>query len=97
MLLAKEALSVDVGATVPVFLPSRHFDVTLTRGELEGMIRAPIGSTIGTLDRVLRAARVDKTELAAVLLVEAALRGIPLVAPMISEGVRAADGRPRAA
>ena len=88
-ILAKEALSVDVEATIPVFLPNRHFDVTLTRSELEGMIRAPIESTIGTLDRVLRAARVDKTELAAVLLVGGSSR-IPLVAQMISE----AFGRP---
>ena len=87
--LAKEALSVDVEATIPVFLPNRHFDVTLTRGELEGMIRAPIESTIGTLDRVLRAAQVDRTTLAAVLLVGGSSR-IPLVAQMVSE----AFGRP---
>jgi YVTN family beta-propeller protein len=87
--LAKEALSVDVEATIPVFLPNRHFDVTLSRGELEGMIRAPIESTIGTLDRVLRAAQVDRTTLAAVLLVGGSSR-IPLVAQMVSE----AFGRP---
>jgi YVTN family beta-propeller protein len=87
--LAKEALSVDVEATIPVFLPNRHFDVTLTRSELEGMIRAPIESTIGTLARVLRAAGVDQTTMAAVLLVGGSSR-IPLVAQMVSE----AFGRP---
>jgi YVTN family beta-propeller protein len=87
--LAKEALSVDVEATIPVFLPNRHFDVTLTRSELEGMIRAPIESTIGTLDRVLRAAQVDRASLVAVLLVGGSSR-IPLVAQMVSE----AFGRP---
>jgi YVTN family beta-propeller protein len=87
--LAKEALSVDAEATIPVFLPNRHFEVTLTRAELEGMIRAPIESTIGTLDRVLRAAQVDRTMLAAVLLVGGSSR-IPLVAQMVSE----AFGRP---
>ncbi|MGZ4544094.1 MAG: Hsp70 family protein [Blastococcus sp.] len=87
--LAKEALSVDVEAVIPVFLPNRHFEVTLTRAELEGMIRAPIESTIGTLDRVLRAAQVDRTSLAAVLLVGGSSR-IPLVAQMVSE----AFGRP---
>jgi YVTN family beta-propeller protein len=87
--LAKEALSVDLEATIPVFLPNGHFEVTLTRSELEGMIRAPIESTIGTLDRVLRAARVDRTTLAAVLLVGGSSR-IPLVAQMVSE----AFGRP---
>jgi YVTN family beta-propeller protein len=72
-----------------VFLPNRHFDVTLTRAELEGMIRAPIESTIGTLDRVVRAAQVDRTTLAAVLLVGGSSR-IPLVAQMVAE----AFGRP---
>src|SRR4051812_5903623 len=87
--LAKEALSVESEATIPVFLPNRHFEVTITRAELEGMIRAPIESTIGTLDRVLRAARVDRTTLAAVLLVGGSSR-IPLIAQMVSE----AFGRP---
>jgi YVTN family beta-propeller protein len=87
--LAKEALSVDTEATIPVFLPNRHLEVTLTRAELEGMIRAPIESTIGTLDRVLRAARVDPSAVAAVLLVGGSSR-IPLVGQMVAE----AFGRP---
>jgi YVTN family beta-propeller protein len=87
--LAKEALSVDVEATIPVFLPNRHFEVTLGRAELEGMIRAPIESTIGTLERVLRAAQVPPDQLSAVLLVGGSSR-IPLVARMVSE----AFGRP---
>jgi YVTN family beta-propeller protein len=87
--LAKEALSVDVEAKIPVFLPGRHFEVTLTRAELEGMIRAPIESTIGTLDRVLRAAQIPPSTLSAVLLVGGSSR-IPLIAQMVSE----AFGRP---
>jgi serine/threonine protein kinase/actin-like ATPase involved in cell morphogenesis len=87
--LAKEGLSVDAEATIPVFLPNRHFEVTLTRTELEDMIRASIESTIGTLDRVIRAAQVDRTALAAVLLAGGSSR-IPLVAQMVSE----AFGRP---
>jgi YVTN family beta-propeller protein len=87
--LAKEALSVETEASIPVFLPNRHFDVTLTRAELEGMIRAPIESTIGTLDRVLSAAQVDRSTLAAVLLVGGSSR-IPLIARMVSQ----AFGRP---
>jgi len=87
--LAKEALSVETETSIPVFLPNRHFDVTLTRAELEGMIRAPIESTIGTLDRVLSAAQVDRSTMAAVLLVGGSSR-IPLIARMVSE----AFGRP---
>ncbi|MGZ4646251.1 MAG: protein kinase domain-containing protein [Blastococcus sp.] len=82
--LAKEALSVDVEAIIPVFLPGRHVEVSLSRGELEGMIRSPIEATIGTLDRALRAARVDASELAALLLVGGSSR-IPMVAEMVSE------------
>ena len=84
--LAKEALSVDVEAVIPVFLPNRHFEVTLSRGELEGMIRASIESTIGTLDRVIRAAQADGRALAAVILTGGSSR-IPMVARMVSEAV----------
>jgi YVTN family beta-propeller protein len=87
--LAKEALSVDTETTIPVFLPHRHFDVTLTRSEFEAMIRAPIESTIGTLVRTLRWAKVDPTQLSAVLLVGGSSR-IPLVSQVISETL----GRP---
>ena len=80
---AKEALSVDTEAAVPVFLPNRHFDVRLTRGEFEDMIRAQIESTIGALTRTLRSARVEPTDLSAVLLVGGSSR-IPLVAQMIT-------------
>jgi YVTN family beta-propeller protein len=87
--LAKEALSIDTETTIPVFLPNRHFDVKLTRAEFEGMIRAPIESTIGTLVRTLRSAQVDPKQLSAVLLVGGSSR-IPLVSRMISEEL----GRP---
>ena len=80
---AKEALSVDTEAAIPVFLPNRHFDVRLTRGEFEDMIRAQIESTIGALTRTLRSARVEPADLNAVLLVGGSSR-IPLVAQMIT-------------
>ncbi|MCW2675502.1 MAG: beta-propeller repeat protein [Modestobacter sp.] len=82
--LAKEALSVDLEVTIPVFLPDRHLNVPLTRAEFEGMIRAPIESTIGTLGRVLRAAQVEVSGVAAVLLVGGSSR-IPLISRMVSE------------
>jgi YVTN family beta-propeller protein len=87
--LAKEALSVDTETTIPVFLPSHHFDVRLTRAEFEDMIRAPVESTIGSLVRTLNSAQVDPTQLSAVLLVGGSSR-IPLVSRMISEEL----GRP---
>ena len=80
---AKEALSVDTEAAIPVFLPNRHFDIRLTRGEFEDMIRAQIESTIGALTRTLRSAQVEPADLNAVLLVGGSSR-IPLVAQMIT-------------
>ncbi|MDQ3901602.1 MAG: Hsp70 family protein [Actinomycetota bacterium] len=81
--LAKEALSVDTETVVPVFLPSRHFDVRITRADFEDLIRAPIESTIGALSRTLASAQVSPGELSAVLLVGGSSR-IPLVARMVS-------------
>ena len=81
--LAKEALSVDTEAIIPVFLPGRLFDVRLTRAEFEDLVRAPIESTIGALTRTLRSAQVSPDELSAVLLVGGSSR-IPLVSHMIT-------------
>ncbi len=86
VILAKEALSVDTEATIPVFLPNRHFDVRLTRTEFEDMIRAQVESTIGALTRTLRSANVDPDDLSAVLLVGGSSR-IPLVGRMITEAL----------
>jgi actin-like ATPase involved in cell morphogenesis len=84
--LAKESLSVDAEAEVPVYLPERHEDVVLTRTDLEAMMRAPIESTVGALLRTLRFARVSPADLRAVVLVGGSTR-IPLVVRMVSEGL----------
>ncbi|HEX4361363.1 MAG TPA: Hsp70 family protein [Pseudonocardia sp.] len=81
--LAKETLSVDTETTIPVFLPGKHFEVTLTRADFEELIRAQVDSTIGALSRTLRSAGVAPAELGAVLLVGGSSR-IPLVARMVS-------------
>jgi YVTN family beta-propeller protein len=89
---AKEALSVDTETTIPVLLLNRHFFARLTRREFEGMIRAPIESTIGTLVRAVHTARLDVQEVSAVLLVGGSSR-IPLIERMIAEEI----GRPTVA
>ncbi|WP_067685408.1 Hsp70 family protein [Actinoplanes awajinensis] len=86
---AKEALSVDVETTIPILLPNRHFVARLTRPEFEGLIRAPIESTIGTLIRAVHTARLDVGQLSAVLLVGGSSR-IPLIERMVA----AETGRP---
>ena len=40
--LAKETLSLDTEAVVPVFLPGRHFEIRLNRTTFEQMLRAPL-------------------------------------------------------
>ena len=86
---AKEALSTDDEIVLPVFLPSRHFNVSITRADFEGLVRAPIESTVGALSRTLRSAGVTPAELSAVLLVGGSSR-IPLVTEMVSREL----GRP---
>jgi YVTN family beta-propeller protein len=81
---AKEALSVYTETSIPVLLPNRQFFARLSRDEFEGMIRAPIESTIGTLVRTVKAAQVQVNELTAVLLVGGSSR-IPLIERMITE------------
>ena len=82
--LAKESLSHDTETTIPVFLPDRHFEVTLTRSEFEGMVRGPIESTTQALVRALRAATLEPSDLSAVLLVGGSSR-IPLVAELVGQ------------
>jgi YVTN family beta-propeller protein len=90
--LAKEMLSVEDEAVVPVFLPDRHFEVTIDRKRFEELIRARVESTVGALERALRSAGVTPEELDAVLLVGGSAR-IPLVGQVVGEAL----GRPVAA
>jgi len=86
---AKEALSADTQASIPVVLPGIHTDVRLTRSEFEEMIRPPLVETVGALRRALRSAKLEPEQVDKVLLVGGSSR-IPLVA----EVVGAALGRP---
>jgi YVTN family beta-propeller protein len=82
--LAKEALTWDTETVIPVFLPGRHLDVRLARDQFEALIRAQVESTVGTLARTLRSARVSPDQLSTVLLVGGSAQ-IPLVGRMVSE------------
>jgi hypothetical protein len=86
---AKEALTADPETVLSALLPTGHFDVQLTRDEFEGLVRAPVESTIGALNGTLRSARIPPDQLAAVLLLGGSSR-IPLVARMVREEL----GRP---
>ena len=87
--LAKEALSFDDDAVVPVFLPDRQVDVRLTRATLEGLARPMLEATTGVFRQALDAADITARELGAVLLTGGSTR-VPLLGRMISD----AAGRP---
>jgi molecular chaperone DnaK len=80
--LAKEALSSDTDAVVPVILPDLQTEIRITRPEFESMIRPRIAETIDTLDRTVRSAGMQMTDAAAVLLVGGTSR-IPLIREMV--------------
>jgi molecular chaperone DnaK len=51
---AKEALSADTDATIPVLLPGIQTEVRLTRAEFEAMIRPALDDTIAALERSIQ-------------------------------------------
>jgi actin-like ATPase involved in cell morphogenesis len=79
---AKETLSADTEASIPVLLPSVQTHIRITRGEFEAMIRPGLGETVDALSRALRSARVEPAEVRAVLLVGGSSR-IPLVGQLV--------------
>ena len=87
---AKEQLSADVDATIPVLVPGREGrEVRLTRSEFEDLIRPSLADTIGCVERSLASAGVAPAALHAVLLVGGSSR-VPLVGQLVSAGL----GRP---
>jgi molecular chaperone DnaK len=94
---AKEGLSTDTDATIPVYLPGIQTDVRLTREEFEAMIRPRIRETILALERAARSAGLGFDDLDRILLVGGSSR-IPLVAEMVREATHrpiALDAHPK--
>jgi molecular chaperone DnaK len=79
---AKEALSGDVDAVVPVSLPELSTAVRITRSEFESLIRPALEATMAGLSRALRSASVEAKDLRAIVLVGGSSR-IPLVGEML--------------
>ena len=86
---AKEALSLDTEAIIPVLLPSGQRQARLIRAEFEAMIRPALEETVDLMRRTIRSAGLTESDLAAVLLVGGSSR-IPLVTELLSSGL----GRP---
>lgn len=86
---AKETLSSDSDATVPVLLPNVQTQVRITRTEFEDMIRPILRETIDSARRAVESAGLQLHDVKAVLLAGGSSR-----IPLVSEMVRAELGRP---
>ncbi len=86
---AKEALSSDTDATIPVLLPNLQTEVRLTRREFESVVRPSLVDSIEAMRRAVASAGIEMSQVAKVLLVGGSSR-IPLVAQMVSSDL----GRP---
>ncbi len=80
---AKEALSSDTDAVIPVLLPNRQTEVRITRSEFEGLIRPSLLDTVGAMERAVASADLALDDVTRILLVGGSSR-IPLVAQMVS-------------
>ena len=80
---AKEALSTDSEASIPVLLPGGQSQIRLVRSEFEAMIDDGVQQTIVALKRAMQAADTDAEDLSAILLIGGSSR-IPLVAQLLS-------------
>ena len=87
--IAKEVLSGDTEASIPVWLPSQRSRVRMTRAEFEAIIRPTLVDTVTAMRRALESAGVQPSEVAKVLLVGGSSR-IPLVGQLIGAEI----GRP---
>lgn len=82
--VAKEGLSSDTSASIPVFVPGAAVDtVRLTRAELDVLIEPLLRESIAALRRALESASVSPDDLHAVLLVGGSSR-IPRVRQMVA-------------
>ncbi len=85
---AKERLSADTAAAVPVQLPGFSSDVRVTRAELERMIEGPLEGLLDLVEDTLQRYRVPFAAISAVATVGGGA-AIPLVTQRFSERLRA--------
>lgn len=80
---AKEALSADTAATVPVLLGGVQTSVRITRGEFEAMIAGAVEETCTAIEATLVSAHLTRNNLDRILLTGGTSR-IPLVTQLLS-------------
>lgn len=94
---AKEALSSDTDASIPVMLPNVSTEVRITRAEFEALIRPALADSIDAMRRAFRSAGIESDQVDRILLVGGSSR-IPLVAQLVASELRrpvALDSHPK--
>ncbi len=81
---AKESLSSNQTADIPIILPDHVVTARITRREFEQMIRPMVDQTLELVSRMLESARIGPEQLDAALLIGGSSR-IPLVPQMLQE------------
>jgi len=81
---AKEALSADTEAVIPVLLPGLQPEVRITRSEFEALISPRLKETVAALERAARSAGISVEQIDRILLVGGSSR-IPLVGAVVRE------------
>jgi actin-like ATPase involved in cell morphogenesis len=80
---AKEALSSDVDATVPVILPGTSRQVRITRAEFEAAVEDRLRHTVDLLGEAINSAGITPSDITTVLLTGGSSR-IPLISRLIA-------------
>jgi outer membrane protein assembly factor BamB/actin-like ATPase involved in cell morphogenesis len=80
---AKETLSYDTEAIIPVALPRLHTRVRINRSQFEAMIAPTLDDTVAAMRRALRSADVRPEQLRSIVLTGGSAR-IPLVSEVLS-------------
>ena len=86
---AKEAVSSDTEAVIPVLLPNVQTEIRITRSEFEDIIGPRIRETVAVLERSVRSAGLKMEDVDRILLVGGTSR-----IPLVSATVRDISGRP---
>jgi molecular chaperone DnaK len=81
---AKEALSEDVEATIPVTVPGVRGPVRITRSEVESLVRVRLSDTHEALRKSMRSAGVRAEELSSLVLVGGSSR-MPIVGQLLTQ------------
>jgi actin-like ATPase involved in cell morphogenesis len=80
---AKEALSSDTDARIPVLLPNLQTEVRITRHEFEALIRPSLMDSMEAMRRAIRSASLELDDVTRVLLVGGSSR-IPLISQLVA-------------